>query len=426
TLIVLLSWIPRPKESIFYWSAATCLLWVFRNLQYYLDAPPFDGRTFWQMTVYGHFALMIALYGFAATFLELPNKNRLIWVFSGLGTGLILLRAVMVDGDLGDRICYALGVPVALSVVFIFARDCWRRPNAIHIAMLAAMVGAISFTFHDFGITLGAWQGMTFYLEPYSSMLVTSVWGGAQVFKMIAAMGEVELLNTTLEQRVADATGLLVKSETARRELEVARAVDQERERLMFEIHDGIGSNLVTALAIAEKQNESPATVKMLKRSLAELRIAVDSLEPVDGELSLLLANLRYRMEPELERAGISLDWQVGQCPPITWLDATGSLHILRILQEAISNIIGHAGADLITVKCHAAHHGGRDGIRVTVADNGIGLPLSAEARGKGLSSMHARASSLNGYLSVENAACGGAALTLWVPLEIAGAASDA
>ena len=147
--------------------------------------------------------------------------------------------------------------------------------------------------------------------------------------------------------------------------------------------------------------------------------MAVDSLEPVEGEIPLLLASLRYRMEPELSKAGLALDWQVEDCPPMLWLDATGALHILRILQEAVSNIITHAQATLITVQCHAESFDNRDGVAIMIADNGIGLPRDTNGIGKGIDNMASRSKSMQGEFSCKTIGKGGTVVRLWLPNEL-------
>ena len=63
-----------------------------------------------------------------------------------------------------------------------------------------------------------------------------------------------------LGQRIETTKANLLASESARHSLEVAHAVKLERERLMREIHDGIGSSLVAALASAERQGKESTT----------------------------------------------------------------------------------------------------------------------------------------------------------------------
>lgn len=225
-------------------------------------------------------------------------------------------------------------------------------------------------------------------------------------------------INEQLEQRIETTKANLLVSESARRKLEVAHAITDERERIMREIHDGIGSSLVAALASAERQGKQSSTaVFALKSALSDLRIAVDSLEPVEGDVSTLLASLRYRLEPEMRKSGVSFDWRVEEVPAIKWLDAPNAIHILRIFQETLANILGHAEANLIRVTCKTELRHGRAGIVIEVSDDGKGFDPSIQTLGHGRKNMQSRADALGAKFSVEASPGKGSQTSVWLPL---------
>ena len=127
----------------------------------------------------------------------------------------------------------------------------------------------------------------------------------------------------------------------------------------------------------------------------------------------LLLATLRFRLEPRLESAGITLHWEVSEVPKLDWLDPRNSLHILRILQEAFANILKHTRASAIRVTTAAA-----DGcVSVTIADNGAGFDVTLAQRGGGigLSNQRRRAEAIGGEVVIESSSSG-TWLTLRLP----------
>ena len=97
---------------------------------------------------------------------------------------------------------------------------------------------------------------------------------------------------------------------------------------------------------------------QVLKECIDDLKISIDSLEPVDADLLALLAGLRFRLEQRLGEAGIALHWRTSEVPDLPWLDAQNALHVLRILQEVLTNIIKHSGATAITVSTAEAARG--------------------------------------------------------------------
>lgn len=147
-----------------------------------------------------------------------------------------------------------------------------------------------------------------------------------------------------------------------------------------------------------------------------DLKITVDSLEPVEGDLITLIGNLRHRMARDLDDAGITCQWEVEDCKTLPWLDATNALHVLRIFQEAIGNVLLHSGATKIRIGCKEASHKGAAGITSFIADNGVGFDHNADTQGKGVSNIHSRAQSLHGTLNYDTSRGVGTAITLWLP----------
>jgi len=105
----------------------------------------------------------------------------------------------------------------------------------------------------------------------------------------------------------------------------------------------------------------------VLRDCIDDLKLAIDSLQDADADLLALLAAVRFRLAPRLKTAGIELTWGVQDLPPLPWLDPQNALHVLRILQEVLTNILKHSGANMIDVA--TAHHGHE--VEVRVRDNG-------------------------------------------------------
>ena len=120
-------------------------------------------------------------------------------------------------------------------------------------------------------------------------------------------------------------------------------------------------------------------------------------------------------MGPELGKAGINITWNVRPVPDIEWLDAINALHVLRILQQVIANILEHARATKIEVRCKASQSDGQKGILVEMTDNGIGFENANTHRGHGLTNMAARADALHAKLTVSSISGKGTKVSLWL-----------
>ncbi len=414
----LAAWSVRPKADVFCWLGLLGIVWYFRNLHYYIDAPPFENDLFWALTTDSVFVLMALIFAFAATFFDLRAAQRMIgWVTAMAALGIVVRHALVAAGQ-SDVPSFLTTVPIIVANTVILARAVWRQRRTENILMLIAVIAAFAFAFHDLLLVSQGTGLVPFQLQSFGSLLVFSAFGFALGRRMLEALAMNEDVNMTLERRMAVATLQLERSEEQRRALVVASAVENERERMMREIHDGIGSNLITALAVAEKQQQSPGTIATLRRSITDLRIGVDSLEPINGDVGALLANLRHRMEREVRDAGLSFVWKVEATPPLPWLDPVGALHLLRILQETIGNVLNHAGAQRVEVVCAPHERCGESGVIIILTDDGCGFDSGVVSRGRGLSNMKARAEALSATFGCETRIGDGTRISIWLPLE--------
>jgi signal transduction histidine kinase len=233
--------------------------------------------------------------------------------------------------------------------------------------------------------------------------------------RFIRSLAEVETLNRDLEARVAEKTAALEANYSRLAQAEKLQALAEERQRLMRDMHDGVGGQLITALAALEGGRSAPSEVaELVRECIDDLRLVIDSMEPIDDDLLALLGSLRYRLEPRLKAAGIRLVWQVRELPPLPYLTPRNVLHILRILQEALTNVLKHAGASRITITTATDVQSGRALIRII--DDGHGFVPDQVSAGRGLGNMRRRAEAVGGELSIASTK-EGTEVTLALPL---------
>lgn len=253
------------------------------------------------------------------------------------------------------------------------------------------------------------------YLGPFSNILAFLILIRIIFQGYMAKHEEVNGLNTSLQIRLNEREVALEKSHRRLREIELQRQLSQERQRIMQDMHDGMGSNLLTALLAVEKGHLStPELAEVLKECIDDLKLTIDSLEPMDADLLLLLATFRYRVGARLENAGIALVWNIMEIPKVNGLNPQTSLHILRILQEAFTNIIKHSGATEITVStCALERH-----VCVIISDNGLGFSVGAANTGigRGLSNQKRRAEFIGATIQWQSNT-NGTQVTLILPL---------
>lgn len=251
------------------------------------------------------------------------------------------------------------------------------------------------------------------------SMVLMFTMGWVLMRRTTEAFDETRRLNAELARTVDEREGELHAALDRLRVAQTQRVLEGERRRLIRDMHDGLGSQLVQALNLVRRGDRpvDPATFAiMLGHALDELRLTLDSLEPMEGDLPAVLGTLRQRIEPALAASGIVLDWQVQPVPPVAGLEAQGVMHLFRCLQEVFANVVKHAHASRVSVRTWVQD--GRVGL--SVSDNGVGLGelvANPSRGGRGMGNIHLRARKLGAELHFSDAEPG-TCVTFLLPVE--------
>jgi len=130
----------------------------------------------------------------------------------------------------------------------------------------------------------------------------------------------------------------------------------------------------------------------------------VDSTARENADLAAQLAPLRHRLGRLMELADIDSHWQVEGLDGIE-LGTARSLDLLRLMQEALTNVFKHSGARRVVVRLECID----DLLRLRIDDDGqgMGTQASKDAGGAGLASMRVRAGRLGGRLRIHSDASG-------------------
>ena len=186
-----------------------------------------------------------------------------------------------------------------------------------------------------------------------------------------------------------------------------AKAAALERGRIMQDMHDGLGSQLVSSLAMARAgELSSLQTYDLLRSCIDDLRLAIDTAQDTEDSLLLALGNLRFRMQPRLKAAGITLQWKTQTLSNPLPLRPQHQLPVLRVIQESLTNALKHANASTITVEATNTD----TELTIRIEDDGQGFDVDAakeQATGKGLSGLEKRARVLGAQLQVRSTAQG-------------------
>lgn len=198
-----------------------------------------------------------------------------------------------------------------------------------------------------------------------------------------------------------------------------AIAVSLERRRIAQDLHDGVGSQIVTILTSLDSR-ASPhqqAVALALEECLVELKMTVDAIDNANDHVLEALGRLRYRMQHSLDKLGVRLAWKLQLCDELEAVRGVQAQQVIRIAQESLANVMRHAKASTVEVICR--HVPETDSMVLEVRDNGRGIDQGKSWRpmGKGLEGMRRRAQAAGGKLSISSRAGAGTRVKLILPL---------
>lgn len=305
----------------------------------------------------------------------------------------------------------AYGYPLVLTVWYVvfgvsllgFAlallRHAWRMPGLeLRVVALAAVLNA-AVALRDIYVFrfVPAYADNT--LLRYASLAFPLALGVMIFIRFRDTSAQLRDLLRTLSSRVSERERDL---RTSYQRLEVlAREQERaaERSRILRNMHDGVGAHLSAAIRQMQTLGSGPhdpahAEVLMtLQDALDHLKLNIDAMHLAPGDVTALLANLRYRLEPRFSAMGISMVWDVDLLPDCP-LDSSAMRELQFMLFEALSNVLQHAHARTLRIEGHV-----RDAqVVLRVVDDGRGFDPEGDAR-RGMASLRERSVSIGAVL---------------------------
>jgi signal transduction histidine kinase len=312
-------------------------------------------------------------------------------------------------------------LPIGATIVVVSAWSLVRRRTLETAALPVTMAIAALAGMNDYMVAweldpafLRGWSIHRLNLMHVGADLVLVAMGGLLTARFVRSLRSVELMNQTLESRVADREKELIANYARMAALESAHAASQERQRIMREIHDGMGSQLFVSLSRLERGELDPKqTADALRGCIAEMRLALDTLAPQELDFRSTLGNFLFRWRNQLIACGIRPSWDIAVPDEDLQVSPHAALQLLRVAQEALTNVVKHAHATAVDVQLRL--QGGE--LALEVRDNGVGAGAGSGLPGHGVGNMRVRAEQLGGHLDVGSAGPG-TRVTVHVPLQ--------
>ena len=208
---------------------------------------------------------------------------------------------------------------------------------------------------------------------------------------------------------------------------DIDQLIERDRERLAFDLHDGLAQTLSSALLqldilgnfieSAQGREELTALKDMLSQGLKELRSSIYALKPQNVPEKALVSGLKDFVTRFSTKTGIEVEFNIdGQEREVS---EAIKVNIFRIAQEALNNIHKHARATKVIFKIAFDE----SKLFCSIEDNGIGFNAddwnghTGELNGYGLTSMRNRVEQLFGTFKVRSSAESGTSISFNIPL---------
>ena len=389
------------QEEIYWMAAWTELLWALRMLDTVFTQPPLPWPWWGIFTNLAYVLWIYSAFQFVHRVTEIDAKR--------LQT---ILTWMLVSGVLSAFIGFVPGIPIlwtgwlGMVSVGLLLYGLWffyhslRCPTFERVLIALAVVVNVVAGFAEWLSRVGQvvyaptpWLRYTAVLFGWALAIIV-------VYRFRQASEITQGLTLSLTKRVTEKEQELSAIYEQKELLARAHERTTERTRILRDMHDGVGANISTAIRQLEFGRASKAEVLLtLRESMDRLKLSIDAMNLPPGDLTAVLANLRYRLEPRLMAAGVGLSWDVEQLPLLPWLDTLAMRHVQFMVYEAISNAMQHAGATGMSIGLRRAPEGGA---QLRMVDNGCGFDLN-RVKLQGLSSLRERAKALQAQLHLSS-----------------------
>ncbi len=416
-LLVLLIWLQRRQEVLYGLFGLAVLLWAQRTSTFVLETLPAGAWDGWRIVYHlctGGFVVVMALY----------MLNRAGWARRSLTRGLIGYWALgpVVFLALGESAAAGVWTPglavIGLGLVAVALAAAWRQRSVETVAIAGAVALGFAAGLHDQGVAtrspwfmrlLPEWGDHHLFLLHHAANVLLLVMGVLLSLRFVRSLNAVEAANRTLEARVQQREREITLSLQRIAALQREQAATDERQRIMRDLHDGLGSQLFTSLSRAERgAMQSADMADSLRSAIDQMRVAIEALSSEEQDFHAAFGNFRFRWDARLREAGLLPRWDIqipdnapDGGPPLAPHDA---LQLLHIIQEALTNVLKHARATAVTVRVVLDD----TTLAVDVEDDGAGLPGAGPANdaktvagnaGRGRANMRNRAQRLGGQI---------------------------
>ncbi len=305
--------------------------------------------------------------------LKQTNINRLLYVYL-----------------ISTPVCaaiFALGLPYARSVFLVFSLlivivffsnylyKIITKKTKISIPLTLSFVVAIAFGAYD---QIMVYQYKNGYelssLSKYSYIIICLTLSVSFGFKLHKINLLIRSANQRANRRLALTRARLAKEYGERAKFDQQRLLAAERWRVMQDMHDGLGGQLITLQKnAADPSIDRKKLAMQVKDALDNLRMTVYALGQTYTQISFLLGDLRERLDDLCLKFDKQLIWQVNDTPDTLDEPVMRLRHLEKMLLEIFTNIAKYSDASTVTLSTQVLDN---NRVAIVIKENGSGFDV--------------------------------------------------
>ncbi len=355
-----------------------------------------------------------------------PYEAFIIGLISGaiVVLGSVVLEYFKIDDAVGAVPIHAFGGVSGTLLAAVFASP-EHLAGGSHLHQLGVQILGVSVNFMwSFGVgflmfkLIDRFIGMR--VTPEEEEIGLNIVEFSDVYSWEQALKEKSYVNLTEElyEQIQSQNTVLEKQSQR-----LIATQEQEREKIARDLHDGVGQLLAAAkidlgmlrkrLSEDGQQEQLTRIIKLMDRTVEEIRTVIFNLKPVQLENQGLLKSVQIITDQLHKISGIEFDYHIAS--PLPEWGETETLNIFRIIQESLNNVMKHSDASRVDLVFSQT---GEGLYWIVIKDNGKGFERSSNDNGVGMTSMKERMQLLGGRLIFDSAPNKGTHITLEIPYE--------
>jgi len=396
-------WCYRRHDFIYAIFAMALFFWSVHNLNLFIVEIPMSSQH-WQalnMLTLGWTIALMPIFGHHYLGQPRPKTDRFLCLYCVAGLLLFLATNNQQLFFYGYLVWYSFLIFFGLYATHFLVSMYLRQANNDAFYILLACTTMLVCGLHDILVVNRLWSRFDGLIIQYSAIPTVIIFSWFLIRRFINSLNTAERLSKNLHQQVRQKQQQLESQYESLYLTQKKLVLLQERERMMRDMHDGIGGQLVALASFFNQRNDDffIQAQQKIRGCINDLHMVIDSLDPLMNNLPTLLGTMRLRWAEQLKSANITLDWHISDLPESADFSSQHSLHIMRTLQEVITNAIKHSGTTTITV---ATGIDDPQHVFIKITDYGQGLG-NIHSGGRGFKNMAWRMSQINGSLKMSS-----------------------